>query len=287
MGGTPNPLAEYIPFLLAACVLSTSTLVVWERRSRSPLLPIGLYRSTRFRGIILANVLLGAVLMVAMVNIPVVVALLSTPDVVSRRSALLLAPFTVTIAAASFFAGMVIGRVGAWRSSRLAVLMVMAGCASLYVLLENQSLVAMIPGLAVAGVGLGLLLPPLGAVVLESASSADRGAAASSAVMFRLLGMTVGVSALTAMGVRRLQTLTGRLDPIVQTTGESTAAFLNRQRMFIEDHAIPLSVQVIRETFLVAGVIAAFLFIPLVMLSRGQDAEDGLRTTGPDAESLP
>lgn len=287
MGGTPNPLASSIPTLLLTCLISTVALVIWERRTRAPLLPIALYRSMRFRGSIVANVLLGAVLMVSMVNIPVLVALLSAPEAVSPRSALLLAPFTITIAAASFVAGAVIARLGVRRSSRLAVSMVIAGSASLYLLLWDQSLLAMVPGLAIAGAGIGLLLPPLGAVVLETASAQERGAAASSALMFRLLGMTVGVSALTTIGIRRLQTLTERLDPVVQATGESTASFLNRQRVFIEDHAIPLSVQVIRETFLVASVIAALLFIPLSMLTeRSGDVAD-IRKCGTEPESAP
>lgn len=286
MGGTPNPLAGYVPVLLLGCLIFTIALVVLERRAQSPLLPISLFRSMRFRGTILANVLLGAVLMVAMVNIPVVVALLSTADAASRLSAMLLAPFTVTIAAASFGAGALIRRLGVWRSSVLAVFMVFGGCVSLYVLLRDQSLPAMIPGLVVAGTGIGLLLPPLGAVILETASTADRGAAASSALMFRLLGMTVGVSILTAIGIRRLQTLTGRLDPVVQGAGESTASFLNRQRLFIEDHAIPLSVQVIRETFLMAGVLATLLIVPLLMLA-GRLGSDDVRRGQSDSRRSP
>ena len=41
---------------------------------------------------------------------------------------------------------------------------------------------------------------------------ADRGVAAAFTILFRLLGMTIGISSLTAIGVHRLQTLTG---PIV------------------------------------------------------------------------
>ncbi|MBA2247854.1 MAG: MFS transporter [Chloroflexia bacterium] len=275
MGGTPNPLADVIPALLAVCAVSTLVLVFRERRARFPLLPIELYGNARFRANIVANLLLGAVLMVAMVNIPVVVALVSIPDDVSRRSALLLAPFTISIAAASLLAGGLIERWGLGRMSRLAVLLVAAGCGLVFAALEENTLFRIAPGLAIAGAGIGLVLPPLGAVVLEAASAENRGAAASSALMFRLLGMTVGVSALTALGIRRLQTLTGRLDPVVQASGESTASFLNRQRIFIEEQAIPLSVQVIQETFLVAGLIAACLIVPLLVLSRRSNVTKG------------
>lgn len=282
MGGTPNPLAGMIPALLGICAISTLLLVLRERQARFPVLPISLYRNARFRGNMFANVLLGAVLMVVMVNIPVVVALLSAPDDVSRRSALLLAPFTVSIAFASFAAGAIIERSGFGPASRLAVLMVLAGCGLVFLTLSRGSLFWIAPGLAVAGLGIGLLLPPLGAVVLETAPAEDRGAAASSALMFRLLGMTLGVSALTALGIRRLQTLTGRLDPVVQAAEESTASFLNRQRVFVEEQAIPLSVQVIRETFLIAGAIAALLIVPLLVLARRSMVSDGQ----PESDSM-
>ncbi|CAA9583553.1 MAG: Uncharacterized MFS-type transporter [uncultured Thermomicrobiales bacterium] len=283
MGGTPNPLANHIPALLSICLVATLVLVFRERRARFPLLPVSLFKSMRFRGNVLANLLVGAVLMVVMVNIPVMVALLSAPGEVSQRSALLLAPFTISIAATSFIADSVIARMGLGRASRVAIVMIVVGCAAVFLLLREGSLVWVAPGLALAGGGIGLLLPPLGASVLETAAASDRGAAASSALMFRLLGMTVGVSALTALGVRRLQTLTGRLEPVVQSSGESTASFLNRQRLFIEEHAIPLSLQVIRETFLVAGLVAVFLTVPLLMLAGPSDFRKGV----PGPESRP
>jgi hypothetical protein len=103
--------------------------------------------------------------------------------------------------------------------------------------------------------------------------------------MFRLLGMTIGVSTLTALGVRRLQELTSRVEPIVRDPDESTASFLLRQREFIIDHAIPLSLQVIEETFLVAAVIAVVAALPLASLARymsgkGESEIDSLSDAG-------
>src|SRR5690606_29536772 len=126
---------------------------------------------------------------------------------------------------------------------------------ALIALLQQQgNFWTLVPGLLIGGAGLGLLLPALGTLPIQLAGASERGAAASSALMFRLLGMTIGVSTLTALGVRRLQELTNRVEPIVRDPDESTASFLLRQREFIIEHAIPLSLQVIEETFLVAAV---------------------------------
>jgi MFS family permease len=267
MGGTENPLSDQVPWLLAVAAISALVLAWWELRSRNPLLPVSLYRRGPFVATIVANVCLGAVLMVAMVNVPVVVALTENPDRASSISAIMLAPFTVAIAAASLAADTVSWRLGHRMVMGTGVVLACLGCLLIAILLQD-SVWRMIPGLIVGGMGIGLLLPALGTLPIQLANAGERGAAASSALMFRLLGMTVGVSTLTAIGVRRLQILTGRLDPIVRKPDESTASYLNRQREFIVDHAIPLSVQVIQETFVAAAIIALTAGVPIYVLAK-------------------
>ncbi len=276
MGGTENPLASWAPLLLATAAVSTALLIGWELRSRLPLLPITLYRRPAFLATIAANLCIGAILMVSMVNVPVVVALTQDPDQVSTISAVMLAPFTVAIAAASLIAGNLAARFGSRRLMLAGILAAGIGCLAISLLLGTDNVWAMIPGLVLAGLGLGLLLPALGTLPIQLAADSERGAAASSALMFRLLGMTVGVSVLTALGVRRLQALTNRLEPIVQAADESTAAFLVRQRDYVIDVAIPLSVQVIQETFLAAAVIALVAVIPVwrVAVIAGTDLDE-------------
>src|SRR5690606_23459925 len=75
LGGTENPLADRAPMLLAIAAASIAGLVLWELRAKVPLLPVRLYRHGPFRATVLANLCLGAVLMVAMVNVPIIVSL--------------------------------------------------------------------------------------------------------------------------------------------------------------------------------------------------------------------
>lgn len=225
-------------------------------------------RTRQFIAIIAGNFLVGAVLMVAMVNVPVFVALLTDPDSISLTTAVLLAPFTVAITVTSFAAGRMTDSFGERRAGIGGMALTIVGCAALYLLIDRSQSWTLVPGLILAGIGLGLVLPPLASIPVAAAPVEDRGGAASTALMFRLLGMTLGASSLTALGVRRLQTLTGRVDPIVRSTDESTASYLDRQRQFIEDNAIPLSVQVIRETFLAAACIAALTLLPLWIIGR-------------------
>lgn len=265
LGGTKNPLAGDLAPLLIGATIALVAFILWERHATYPIVSPALFRSRPFITGIVVNFLVGAALIVAVVDVPVTVALIVDQDRISTISAYLLAPFTVSMAALSFIGGLVANRLTARTTAALGLLLVAAGYVALWFGLRDDHYLRMIPGLAIAGIGFGLLVAPVAAQVIDAAQPADRGVAASFTILFRLLGMTIGISALTALGVRRLQTLTERLDPIVQQTGESTAAFFVRQSHYIEDVAIPLSLKVVRETFLVAAVIALVAIIPAMM----------------------
>lgn len=273
LGGTPNPFAAHVPLLLGIATLTIIALILWERRARLPILPIDLLRQRFFAATVIANFLIGSALMVGMVNVPVLVALVRDADSVSRDSALLLAPLTLFIAFFAFLSGPISERTGTFRMSASGVCLTVLGYWVLYLIVDRDNLWKMSIGMGLAGIGIGLLLPPLSAIALDTSRSENRGAAASTALVFRLLGMTIGMSLLTAAGVRRLQQLTDRLEPIAQKTGESTAEYLARQHQFIDDHVIPLGVQVMQETFLAAGVLAALAFVPIVLMQTVEEAD--------------
>lgn len=265
-GGTPNPFADRVPLLLAVAVVAVVALVVWERRVSLPILPVELLQRGFFVATVIANFLVGSALMVGMVNVPVIVALVRNPATVSRDSALLLAPLTLFIAVFALLSGPVALKIGVFRLTLVGIGLTVLGYVGLYLIVDRDNIERMAVGLAVSGMGIGMLLAPLSAVALDASTGDNRGAAASTALVFRLLGMTIGMSLLTAAGVYRLQQLTGRLDPVVQTAQESTAEYLARQNQFIDEHVIPLSVQVMQETFLAAGFLAALAIVPIVLM---------------------
>jgi EmrB/QacA subfamily drug resistance transporter len=270
-GGTPNPLGHLIPRLLGIAFVAAVALVLWIRRHHDPFVPRRLLRIGDYRASLWANFLLGTALMTGMVNVPVIVALIETNANTATRSALLLAPFTLAIAVASVVSGLLMERIRAGTLVLAGLALTILGNALVYPLLESVAYEWMTVGLAIAGAGIGLALTPLSSTALDRAGVDQRGAAASTLLVARLLGMTIGVSVLTSLGVQRLQALTGRLEPLTQKPGEATAAFLLRQQEYIIDKAIPLGVQVVQETFLAAAVLAAIALIPGWMLYRNRD----------------
>ena len=266
LGGTRNPLAPYLWPLLGGALLLGVIFLWWERRAATPLLPLHLFRQRGFTAAIAANAVVGVALIVAMVNVPVVVALLVAPERVSAVSALMLAPFTLLMAVLSFGGGLIAGRLGERSTAAAGLVLVTAGYLALWIGLREGAYLGLLPGLFLAGAGFGLVIAPIGATVIDAAPETERGVAAALTLVFRLLGMTIGISTLTAIGVRRLQALTGNLEAIVQAPNETTAEFLARQSQFLQERVIPLSIQVIRETFLIAGVVALLALIPICRL---------------------
>jgi MFS family permease len=271
LGGTRNPLADkLIPLLFTGCIVLI-VFGLWERRATQPILPPRLFGARPFLAGVIANFLIGAALIVAVVDVPVVVALLVDQDRISIVSAYMLAPFTVTMAVLSFAGGFLAGRIGDRQSAAVGLILVAVGYIALWLGLREDHYLRMIPGLVVAGVGFGLVVAPIGARVIDAAPSSERGVAAAYAILFRLLGMTIGISTLTAVGIRRLQSLTARVEPVIQRPGESTAEFLVRQSQYIETYAIPLSLIVVRETFLIAAALALVAVIPIALFREAEE----------------
>jgi hypothetical protein len=64
-------------------------------------------------------------------------------------------------------------------------------------------------GLALAGIGIGLTIAPIGTAVVNGVRDRERGMAASLVIIVRLIGMSISMSSMTAYGLRRT-TILGR-----------------------------------------------------------------------------
>jgi hypothetical protein len=65
----------------------------------------------------------------------------------------------------------------------------------------------MTAGLALAGIGIGLTIGPIGAAVINGVGEQDRGMASSLVIILRLIGMSVSMSSMMAYGLRRTTVL--------------------------------------------------------------------------------
>jgi MFS family permease len=265
LGGSTNPLADYRWPILALALIAFVVFVVLERRAATPLLPKTLVRSRIFQVAGAANVLVGAALITAMVNAPLAVALLVDNDTVSRDSALLLGSLTIAMTIGAVIGGRSVDRLGPRGTAVSGLVVATLGFATMHWWPNDFQLDVMSLTIAVAGLGLGFVIAPIGEVAIRAARTEDYGAASGLVLLARLLGMTVGLSAITAYGLGRLDQKVEQIPPISPNPGESTTSYFTRQQEYFNSQVIPLTLDVIRETFVIAGVIC---IIAVLVVSR-------------------
>jgi MFS family permease len=270
LGGSANPLADYRFPLLALGVLALAALILVEWRTKSPLIPLDLFRQRVFSAANLSNFLIGGALMVAMVNVPLQVALMATPERTEIVSAELLGAFCLAMAAGGVVGGQLSSRFG----YRGVVLLGLVPAALGFLLMsrwpDHLALARMSIELAVAGFGFGLVIAPIVAAALDAARERDLGIASGLVIATRLLGMTIGISAMTGWAVGRLNRQLVALPPLKQLPSETLADYLLRQQQYFENIALPLTLSIIRDTFAVAAVICLLAIVPALLLERGR-----------------
>lgn len=119
----------------------------------------------------------------------------------------------------------------------------------------------MTASIAVAGLGLGIVIAPIADAAISRAQSRDYGVASGMVLLARLLGMTFGLAALTRYGVERLEARIAELPPLRPIEGETTGDFFARQQVYVEEKAIPITLDVIRETYLAAALLCLLTII--------------------------
>jgi MFS family permease len=254
---------------VAAAVVLAGAFVWRQSRAGEPLLRLSLFRNRSFSAASLANFLTGFALFIAIANVPLFINTLvaATPAQGAWDSGWMLSALTVPMALAAVPGGWLTERQGYRRTAASGLLLAILGFVLMTSWEADTPYARMAPHLVLTGVGFGLTLAPVAAAVVNSAPTDQRGAASSLVILFRLVGMTTGVSSITTFGLQRADVLTSRLAP----AGASLAE-LARIGMQVAE-------QVIRETFWIAGLVCALAFVPVLLLrtaaAEREDHNDG------------
>src|SRR6267378_1201390 len=203
-------------FVIPLAVASLIVLAFYARRqvtSLEPFIPRSLLGSRRFIGVCLANLLVGAALMVALVDVPLLGRLVFDLD--QLASGLLLAQFLIGVPVGAVVGGLLAGRIGGRATAFLGMLCSAAAFVQMSGWQAGELALRMGPirpadiALGACGFGFGLVIAPLTAAVLDLTRAQHHGLASSLVVLARVMGMLIGLSALTAFGLYRFRQILG------------------------------------------------------------------------------
>ncbi|SDC99097.1 MFS transporter [Nocardioides lianchengensis] len=267
-------------YLLGAAV-ATVALVLHLRRASSPLVPHGALRARPAWGAVLVSFFVGAALIAALVAVPLFARSTSYRDS-QLMAALVLVRFLVALPVGAVLGGYLTRRHSAGAITAVGMVLAAVG----FALMSQWSSDALEGwtcniALVVGGLGFGLALAPVNAAVLASTDDDVHGLASALVVVARMVGMLVGISALTAIGLSRYYDAQEKLRTVAEICGADATKVCQAYRTQQLDAAITQE-QTVFLGAAVSAVIAAALALLLFRgaATRAVSAGDLLRSAG-------
>ena len=179
-------------------------------------------------------------------------------------AALVLVRFLVALPVGAVLGGYLLRRMPAWVLTAVGMLL-SAGAFLHMATWHAQSLTNPLEtvSLVVGGLGFGLAIAPVNAALLAHTRPAVHGLASALVVVARMVGMLIGISALTTIGLRAFYAEAGRIGSPAELCGTAgrCAAY--------DDALLDAGIAQLHAVFLGAAVCAALAALAAAWLLRG------------------
>ncbi|HKH22671.1 MAG TPA: DHA2 family efflux MFS transporter permease subunit [Solirubrobacterales bacterium] len=232
-----------IAFVAVFVVLIGSFAFVERRAGEHALVPPDVIRNRDFAYTCLAILLMSAVFFAAMLYLPQFMIKVLGYSPIGAGAGML--PMMATFAAVSFVAGNLYNRFGAKPLLIVGSLCIAVGPTLIALLAGEKSFGAIVPGLAVLGLGIGLFYPTATTVGVTAVDEARRSLAGAIIYMFQIAGGSVGLGLTTTVFIGASDRASGgdafidglqtalAVDAAIAVGGFLIAAFLIGGRMHL------------------------------------------------------
>jgi len=276
---TPTPATTPVqnnPWLIAAALLLLVLFIVYERykerRNGWPLVTLSLFKRAMFSSTSLMSLLVGAALIIAMADIPLFMATVLNYSTLDSGLALL--RLTAMIPVGAILGGWLCTRITCRWTAILGLLPMAIGFWLMHLWPTNVGWTQITLGTLITGTGFGLVIAPISTTALNAASNEQKGMAASTVTVLRVVGMILGLAALTSWGLGRLRALAANFKPPSGTQfGSSTYNTLYEKFILSIAHTI------YTDIFLIAGILCVIALLPALFLQGKQHIPTPIRTT--------
>ncbi len=216
-------LSPAAPWLLAIGAVS-AVLFVWRQRTAAaPLIPRGTLGHRAAAGAVAVSFFIGCALIAALVDIPFFARLTVARDS-QFDAALVLIRFLIALPIGAILGGWLCRRVSPAPLTAIGMF-VAAGAFALMSRWEADALEHLSSDLVLitAGLAFGLVIAPVNVALLNHTADAVHGLASALLVVARMVGMLVGVSALSALGLWAFRSAMADLPPVEELCGSASA----------------------------------------------------------------
>lgn len=255
-------------WLLPLALLSAVGFWWRQRTAPEPILPRGALRSRPAWGALVVSFFIGASLIAALVDIPFFARLTVYRDS-QLDAALVLLRFLIALPVGAVIGGWLLRRFpAAWIT---AIAMLVSAVSFWHMstwdhgaLLHGTETISLIA----AGLGFGVAIAPVNAALLEHTVDAVHGVASALLIVARMVGMLLGISALTTIGLRAFYSASAKIPPAEDLCG-GRAELCQAYRDAVRDAGIT-QLHAVFVGAAVCAVIAAVLSLALLSGARGR-----------------
>ena len=250
-------------FVAFAVTLALFTLR--ERIAREhAVIPTSMFKIRAFAAANGAHLLVGAALIIVMISLPLMANTIL--GLTPLDGGMLLLRMTASLAFGAIIGGALCRNFDVRLPAALGLVLAIVG----FLLMSNWSLNIKDPiqtlHLAIVGLGFGLLVSPIALAATESVSEENRGVAAATVMSMRMIGMALGMAALTAWGADRFQELVSGIAIPFAIAGHTVAESQNKVQEFDTQLRIA-GMTLFNEFFVIAMVICLVALVPVACMA--------------------
>ncbi|AIQ67793.1 MDR family MFS transporter [Paenibacillus graminis] len=196
--------------LFAAAVVFAVILILVERKAKSPVLPLSLFKNSIISLSMIIGFLMNAGMMGAMIYLPFFVQ--GVEGVSPTNSGFINMPMSLMMIVLSTLVGRWISKSGKYK--RYALIGMPFMVAAMLIMAFMNSIAMAVASMIIFGIGLGLAMPVFTLTVQNAVAPAMLGVATATSTLFRNLGGTIGI---TIMGTVMNTTLSHKLENAVSS----------------------------------------------------------------------
>ena len=249
------------PLALALASVFLLTFILVERKVRWPVVDLSMFRRVPFSASSLVSLLVGAALIIAMADIPIFIDTVVRSSILD--SGLALIRLTAMIPVGALLGGWLGSRITYRATGVIGLLFTAVG----FFLMSRWPIQVTWSQITIstmtAGLGFGLVIAPISTTAINAVRARQAGMSSSVVTALRMVGMTLGLAALTSWALAYFKQLAATY-PSLPTT--ATADQFTQWSKGYANHLIAAAHTVYTSVFFTSMILCLIAIIPAIFL---------------------